>query len=292
MPLPRVTVIIATYNWSTVLPYAIGSVLAQTMPDFELLVIGDGCTDDSEQVVAGIGDSRLRWINLPVNTGHQSGPNNRGLQEAKGEFIAYLGHDDLWLPHHLQCTTDALDGAGAAVARTMLMNLLPGQDTGIPSVLSADEAGPPTCTVYRRSVTDKIGGWRDYRTLDGTPENDLFLRARAAGFDDLFVPRLTAVKFPAAYRKNVYHERPCHEQSAWMHWIRSDEHFEPTHLVRMIVNDQVTRALPIRKLARILAELLGRRLTRRLQRNSGYRAVLWTAKGGGIDDHKKYKGLT
>ncbi|HYC91914.1 MAG TPA: glycosyltransferase [Thermoanaerobaculia bacterium] len=41
--MPRVTVIMATYNWSTVLPYSIGSVLAQTFTDFELLVIGDGC---------------------------------------------------------------------------------------------------------------------------------------------------------------------------------------------------------------------------------------------------------
>jgi len=42
---PRVTVIMATYNWATVLPYSIGSVLDQTFTDFELLVIGDGCTD-------------------------------------------------------------------------------------------------------------------------------------------------------------------------------------------------------------------------------------------------------
>src|ERR1041384_1641145 len=50
--MPRVTVIIPPYNWSTVLPYSIGSVLDQTFTDFELLVIGDGCTDDSEAVVA------------------------------------------------------------------------------------------------------------------------------------------------------------------------------------------------------------------------------------------------
>lgn len=52
MPSPRVTVIIATYNGSSVLRYAIDSVLDQTMRDFELLVVGDRCTDDSEQVVA------------------------------------------------------------------------------------------------------------------------------------------------------------------------------------------------------------------------------------------------
>ncbi|HEX8171309.1 MAG TPA: glycosyltransferase family 2 protein [Thermoanaerobaculia bacterium] len=60
--MPRVTVIMATYNYSNVLPYSIGSVLGQTFADFELLVIGDGCTDDSESVVRGIADPRVRWI--------------------------------------------------------------------------------------------------------------------------------------------------------------------------------------------------------------------------------------
>jgi GT2 family glycosyltransferase len=81
---PRVTVIIPTYNWSSVLPYSIGSALRQSFTDLEVLVIGDGCSDDSEQVVAAIGDPRVRWINLPANSGHQSAPNNEGLLQAQG----------------------------------------------------------------------------------------------------------------------------------------------------------------------------------------------------------------
>ena len=288
---PRVTVIISTYNWSTVLPYAIESVLAQTMPDFELLVIGDGCTDDLEQVVAGIKDQRVRWINLAVNTGHQAGPNNRGLEEAKGEFIAYLGHDDLWLPHHLQCMIDALEHSRAAVAHTLLMSMPPGKEAGTPVAPIAGVGSAPSCTVHRRSVTEKIGGWKDYRQIDVPPEIDLFRRAQAAGFAALFVPRLTVIKFPALHRKNVYRERPCHEQSVWLERIRSDIHFETSHLVRMIVTDQVTRALPARRLIRILAEELKKRLTWRLTRRSGHKAIFWTAKGAGIDLQKKYKGL-
>ncbi|HXY92105.1 MAG TPA: glycosyltransferase, partial [Acidimicrobiia bacterium] len=72
VPSPRVTVVIATYNWAPVLPYAIGSVLDQTFQDFELLVIGDACTDESEAVVTSIPDPRVRWLNLARNTGHQS----------------------------------------------------------------------------------------------------------------------------------------------------------------------------------------------------------------------------
>src|SRR5690349_20582249 len=98
---PLVSIIMATYNWSSVLPYSIGSVQHQTLPDFELLVVGDGCTDDSAEVVGAIGDPRVRWIGLENNSGHQSVPNNEGLRQARGEIIAYLGHDDLWLPDHL-----------------------------------------------------------------------------------------------------------------------------------------------------------------------------------------------
>ena len=88
---PHVTVVIPTYNYAGVLEYSISSVLDQTFRDFELLVVGDGCTDDSERVVRSIGDARVQWVNLPRNTGHQTGPNNEGLRRARGEVIAYLG---------------------------------------------------------------------------------------------------------------------------------------------------------------------------------------------------------
>src|SRR6476619_7155830 len=97
-PPPVVSVIIATYNWSSVLRYAIQSVLWQTFQDFELLVIGDGCTDDSAEVVASFTDPRIHWHNLPQNSGNQALPNHTGIDMARGQYIAYLGHDDLWYP--------------------------------------------------------------------------------------------------------------------------------------------------------------------------------------------------
>ena len=291
MPSPRVTVIISTYNRSEVLRCAVASVLAQTMADFELLVVGDGCTDDSEQVVLGAKDPRVRWINLPVNTGHQSGPNNRGLQEAKGEFVAYLGHDDLWLQHHLQCLIETLDASGAAIGHSLLMSVAPGKEVGSPVLPLAGVGSAPSCTMYRREVTEKIGGWGTYRNLNLPPEIDLFRRAQAAGFEAVFVPRLTVVKFPALHRKDVYRGRPFHEQALWLERIRSDPSLESTCLVRMIGADEVTRALPARKLARMLFQQLKERIFWRLNRRSGQRAFFWTAKGSGIDLQKKYKGI-
>src|SRR5205809_478790 len=150
---PSVTVIIATYNWSSVLPYSIGSVLRQTFTDFELLVVGDGCTDDSEQVVASIDDARVRWINLPENTRHQSGPNNEGLRQARGELIAYLGHDDLWLPHHLKLAAQALDGeADMTYAITEMIAPRDEPPTFEPSEMEHYTPGlwiPPTSVVHR-----------------------------------------------------------------------------------------------------------------------------------------------
>jgi GT2 family glycosyltransferase len=263
------------------------------MPDYELLVVGDGCTDDSEKVVAAIKDPRVRWINLPVNTGHQAGPNNRGIEEARGEYIAYLGHDDLWLPHHLQCMIDKLDEAGAGVAHSLLVQVFPGRHIGTPVMPMLDHrtGGPPSCTIYRRCVTDKIGGWKNYRDLNVAPELDLLRRAQGAGFQELFVPRFTVMKFPASQRENVYRDRPHHEQATWLERIQTDPDFESVELVRMIMAGEVVHATPARTLVRILLAELRKRLAWRMSRRSGLKAVFWKAKGGGIDHVKRYKGL-
>src|SRR3954464_8543569 len=149
---PRVSVIMATWNWSSVLPFSIGSVLGQDLDDFELLVVGDGCTDDSEAVVKGIGDPRVEWVNLPERSGHQSAPNNEGLRRARGEYVAYLGHDDLWLPHHLSCLTAALEG-GAALAYGITRLVGPGAGAEFDSVTPEYRPGwwlPPSSVVHRR----------------------------------------------------------------------------------------------------------------------------------------------
>ena len=293
MNAPLVTVIIATYNWSSVLRYSIASVLAQTFRDFELLVVGDGCTDDSEQVVTAIDDPRVRWINLPENTGHQSGPNNRGLREARGEFIAYLGHDDLWLPHHLECMTAALDKDGAALAYSLLARVFPGQDVGTPLLPLPRHRfwGSPSCTVHRRCVTDSIGGWAEHRNLNRAPDAELWSRMHSAGYHLAFVPRLTAIKFPAMFRRNVYRDKPSHEQAAWLQRIQSDPHFEAEHLVSMILAGEAARAMPAHALVPLVLRELGKRLVWRLSPRSGLNALFWRAKGGAIDVTRKYKGL-
>jgi len=260
-----VTVIIPTYNWSSVLPYSVGSALGQTFEDFEVLVVGDGCTDDSEAVVRAVGDERVRWVNLPVNAGHQSAPNNEGLRQARGEFIAYLGHDDLWLPHHLACTVAALE-AGADVAFGVIERITPGVPAKLTPVKLRYVPGdwiPPTGVVHRRRVTEAVGGWGDYRELTLAPEIDLWLRAYEHGFKFVFVPRLTALKFPASKRPNVYRETPHHEQAEWFERIRSEPDLEASELAGLLasaVNVEAWEEKPYPQFARGFLSETARRI--------------------------------
>jgi glycosyltransferase involved in cell wall biosynthesis len=222
--LPRVTVITATYNYAPVLPCSIGSVLDQTFTDFELLVIGDACTDESGDVVGAIGDPRVSWHNLTENAGHQTGPNNEGLRRARGDAIAYLGHDDLWLPRHLELLLEAMD-AGAVLAhgttlwveRDRRPILLPPDGYGYKPLASI----APTTVMHDRTVALDLGGWRmprDTGALD--PEVDLWQRISAARGRLHWVRHLTSVKLTAGGRRNLYQLRPTYEQEYWLRRIR------------------------------------------------------------------------
>ena len=236
-PAPKVTIIVATYNWSAVLPFSVGSALDQSFADFELIVVGDGCSDDSAEVVAAIGDARIRWVNLPENSGHQSAPNNEGLRQARGALIAYLGHDDLWLPHHLECIVGAIDaGADMAFGLTRIVPAAPGPEPHIVGgPFQPDIWVPPTSVVHRRALTERCGGWRGYRELGVDPEVDLWARFHAAGARIRPISRLTALKLPAALRRGVYRARPSHEQAAWLARIRAEPDFEQTELAGMLL---------------------------------------------------------
>ncbi len=110
---PAVSIIIPTYNRSALLCEAIQSVLAQTCRDFEVIVVDDGSTDDTRQVVAGFGPP-VRYV-YQDNRG-RSAARNRGLREARGRYLLFLDSDDLLLPSSLEMLSacfDAHRGAGA-----------------------------------------------------------------------------------------------------------------------------------------------------------------------------------
>jgi glycosyltransferase involved in cell wall biosynthesis len=96
------SVVIASYNSAAWIKHTIRSVLEQTYRNFEVIVVGDGCTDGTEELLKTKFGKRIRWKNLPSNSGSQSAPNNEGIRVAHGSHIAYLGHDDIWSRYHLE----------------------------------------------------------------------------------------------------------------------------------------------------------------------------------------------
>lgn len=185
--------------------------------------MGDGCTDDSEAVAASFGDARIHWHNLPQNSGYQAAPNNAGLDRARGKYIAYLGHDDLWMPNHLDLLVQKIEDTGADVAYSLGLMIGPPESparvlTGVTKsgAYEPDALVPPSTFLHRAGMIQDTGGWRDYRELH-TPGDIAFLAAAwAAGKRFARVPVLTALKFPGPWRKNVYKNKPSFEQEAYL----------------------------------------------------------------------------
>ena len=214
---PLVSVVMATYQWPEALAISIASVIAQRYPRWELLVVGDACTDDSRQMALGFGDRRIRWFNLPVNSGSQGAPNNLGIQESRGEVIAYLGHDDLWSADHLESLVACYDGSpeffGTATiavfdeqARIRGISALP-VGRSMPSPCLWRSATSPTGMFHSRSLIARTGPWRDWRTIDLPPDAEFFQRmARIAG-PPRRTGRVTAAKVPAQWRRDIYKRR-------------------------------------------------------------------------------------
>ncbi|AFY80532.1 glycosyltransferase family 2 protein [Oscillatoria acuminata] len=113
--MPTISVIIPAYNAEKFIKETINSVLNQTFRDFELIVINDGSTDGTLEVVSTFSDSRIQVFSYP-NSGPQKS-RNRGIDHAKGEYLSFLDADDLWTPDKLERQLQALhDNPDAAVA--------------------------------------------------------------------------------------------------------------------------------------------------------------------------------
>ena len=95
-----VSVIMPTYNCGRFIAESIRNVLAQTYTNWELLIVDDYSTDETESIVRSFDDPRIRYMRNEQNMGAAL-TRNRALREAKGRYIAFLDSDDLWLPEKL-----------------------------------------------------------------------------------------------------------------------------------------------------------------------------------------------
>jgi glycosyltransferase involved in cell wall biosynthesis len=203
---PLITVIIAAYNSAKTLRWTLLSILAQEVQDFEVRVIGDACTDESASVVASFNDPRFHWINLPSNSGSQSKPNNQGLLEAQGTYVAYLGHDDLWFPWHLSSLLSSLESSNADFVFSLCACYGPEgirDPLGPPSHLAKDlttHFTPPSSWLHRRDLIETCGLWRcDVEKLHCQIDAEFWKRALKHNKKLHFCPTLSVLKFPSPW---------------------------------------------------------------------------------------------
>jgi glycosyltransferase involved in cell wall biosynthesis len=224
--MPLVTVITAAYNSSRTLRVALESLRHQTFTDWEAWIVGDACTDDSGEVVASFGEERMHWVNLEHSFGGQWGPNNEGLRRAKSKYVAFLGHDDLWLPDHLKDLVQVTEESGADFAYS-ICGLFDSQGwvrcIGQPREGQTLETHhlPPSSWLHRRDLVDSVGYWRDPATLDVHMDMDFRRRVYRAGKKFVFCPVFSVVKIPSQWI-GVYSLKGAPPQEAYWARIRID----------------------------------------------------------------------
>ncbi|HEY8241885.1 MAG TPA: glycosyltransferase [Casimicrobiaceae bacterium] len=209
--MPRFSVVVAAYNAAAWIVPAITSALRQTRRADEIIVVGDGCTDATGDILATYFGDTVRWTNLARNSGGQSTPNNEGVRLSRGTHIAYLGHDDVWSPHHLERLAGVVEAHDPDFAVSgAVYHGPPGsrfyQITGRfddPRVASR-EFFPPSSIAHRRDVVDRIGPWREPGELRAPADCDFLLRALAAGCTFASTQAITVHKFAAGHRYLSY----------------------------------------------------------------------------------------
>ena len=195
---PIVSVIIPTYNSSGTLRLALQTVLLQDFKDFEVWIIGDGCTDNSEKVVTSFEDDRLNWINLESNSGNPSLPRNEGIRRSKGQFIAYLGHDDLWFPWHLSELVYCIQKNNFDFVYSLGSLIAPKGAIGTFTLhhkLSTGYTISPSNWLHNKNLTKIIGGWS--QDIEYSHDKEFLQRILSSNVKLKFCRRLSVLKFPS-----------------------------------------------------------------------------------------------
>ena len=232
MAQPAVSIIVATYNRSNVLRCALQTIIDQTFIDWETWVIGDACTDDTEEVVRSFEDPRIHFHNLASNFGEQSGPNNEGFRRARGAAIAYLNHDDLWLPQHLERLHRHLRDTRADLVFSLAEEVhrpdltLIGGDS---PTLRYDPMHPAgaSCWLARRELIEETGPWRSYRESHViAPSQDWLFRAHRRKKSLVLLPEITVVAIKSLAVPGAYTKRDDHLQRLYLSRIRESGYAE------------------------------------------------------------------
>lgn len=212
---PRVSILLPTHNRADVLPFAIRSVLAQTVQDFELLIVGDGCTDNTAEIIQAFSDPRVLWLDLPKAPGFGYANRNTALRSARGEYIAFMAHDDLWLCDHMEQLLPFFGDPKIEIVYSRPLWVIP-RGMIVPGIFNLNHgltmdaffnrrnAIPASCFMHRRECFFKYGYWDD--TLPDAADWDMWVRIIKGGGQGNFayLTDSTCLHFKANWRDDSY----------------------------------------------------------------------------------------
>ena len=229
-----ISVVIPTHNRRAHLLLAIESALRQTREPLEVIIVADGCTDDTVDATCALDDKRVVVLDLPKAPGLGWTNRNEALRRARGDAIAYLSDDDLWLPDHLERIGELFDAEVADVVQANACVVHPdgrlelsGTDWRVPEYrrrfLTGEEIRTPSSAIaHVRGAAEAAGGWR---TVDHLGDRDLWVRLLESGASTVATMEPTVLFFGA--RRGVPEERE-QQARAYMAKLR-----DPLELARL-----------------------------------------------------------
>ena len=211
---PKVTFVIATHKRVEALRCTLQSAVLQEHQDWTALVIGDQCGPETGTMIRALGDPRIRYYNLPVRCGEQSGPNSFGLGLASDDYVSFLNHDDLLLRDHLTHGLERMASTGsdffigrfanatelrdddAGRAAAVFTSILPRtEDLTMMMIPGPWQFEPSSFWLVRTPYAKAVGNWNSARTIWRTPLRDWLMRAWRKGGKFCFGARITGARF-------------------------------------------------------------------------------------------------
>lgn len=217
---PLVSVVIAAYRRTAALKCAIDSVRAQSYQEWELIVVHDGrATPELRAVVESFSDARISLVELPFNHGEQSGPNNVGAALARGEYLAFLNHDDIWLCDHLELLVMRSLATGHELSISHIVGVAPTQ-IALPTledlifylmpesvcgrIVPYHSIAPASSWLIRTARYRALGGMKAANRCLLEPSQEFLFRAVKRGCVPQLIPEVTVIAVQSGVRPLSY----------------------------------------------------------------------------------------
>jgi glycosyltransferase involved in cell wall biosynthesis len=189
----KISAIVAVYNGAKRIREAIASIHEQELKPFELIVVDDGSTDETPAILGSYGDA-IRVLNqrhAGVSAAH-----NHAVRESRGDAIAFLDHDDLWMPHSMRALAELMQADPLVDIASGKVDMRyerkePMSDDMRRRLVEVNRPFMMHSLLIRRPVFDRIGGFDEKMTY--AQDVDWYMRARDAGCKFAFTPEITMI---------------------------------------------------------------------------------------------------